>query len=390
MITEGRVMTNEPSTRLRYDADSHLMERPDWLSSYADPGIRERLDDLCPRSLKDQMRELLGIAELRKDEPVLRQWAEADPFAVKSWAALGAVFPEERSRALDLMGFGAQLVFSTYSINQFILAADPEVRNGGARAHNRGIVEFCAADKRLLPVAVVPLEDGDTAAQLVAEAIEAGCAAVWIPPITPTRISPSHVELDPFWARLQDADIPFVLHVGTSGGQVDPVYHNNGRPLSPDLFGGDENMRSKDYMALPELPAKILTALILDGVLDRFPSLRGGCIEYGAAWVPAWLDRLDRTHKYFSSTESSLADLREKPSRYVREQLKFTPDSSEQVALLMEQLGDELLMFSTDFPHPEGGKDPIGSFELALATVSEERKDLFYRKNFAQLMGSQE
>ena len=40
--------------------------------------------------------------------------------------------------------------------------------------------------------------------------------------------------------------------------------------------------------------------------------------------------------------------------------------------------------------HPEGGKDPIGSFELALATVSEERKDLFYRKNFAQLMGSQE
>ena len=74
----------------------------------------------------------------------------------------------------------------------------------------------------------------------------------------------------------------------------------------------------------------------------------------------------------------------------MREQLKFTPDSSEQVALLMDQLGDELLMFSTDFPHPEGGKDPIGSFELALATVSEERKDLFYRKNFAQLMGSQE
>src|SRR4051812_33049773 len=106
----------EFSARVRYDADSHLMERPDWLSSYADPSIRERLDQLCPQSLKASMGELLGIAELRKDEPVLRQWAEADPFAAKSWAGLGAVFPEERSRALDLMGFGAQLVFSTYSI----------------------------------------------------------------------------------------------------------------------------------------------------------------------------------------------------------------------------------------------------------------------------------
>src|SRR5690348_1441853 len=199
---------NRPSTRVRYDADSHIMETPDWLSSYADPHIREQLDELCPQSLKNTMQELLGLAELRKDEPVLQQWAEADPFAAKSWAALGAVYPEERSRALDLMGFGAQLVFSTYSINQFITAADPEVRAGGARAHNRGLVEFCAGDDRLLPVGVVPLDDGETAAELAAEAIEAGCAAIWIPPITPIRISPSHVELDRFWARLQDADVP--------------------------------------------------------------------------------------------------------------------------------------------------------------------------------------
>jgi predicted TIM-barrel fold metal-dependent hydrolase len=379
----------ESSVRVRYDADSHLMERPDWLSSYADPSIRERLDELCPQSLKASMEELLGIAELRKDEPVLRQWAEADPFAAKSWAGLGAVFPEERSRALDLMGFGAQLVFSTYSINQFISASDPEVRNGGARAHNRGVVEFCAADDRLLPVGIVPLEDGATAAALVAEAIDGGCAAIWIPPLTPTRISPAHLELDPFWARLQDADKPFLLHVGTSGGQVEAVYHNNGRPLDPDLFGGTENMRSKDYMALPELPAKILTALVLDGVFDRFPSLRGGCIEYGSAWVPAWLDRLDRTHRFFADTESSLASLRRKPSEYVRDQVKFTPDSTEQVASLVEQLGDQLLMFSTDFPHPEGGKDPIGSFERAVASLSDERQECFYWRNFAQLMGSQ-
>jgi predicted TIM-barrel fold metal-dependent hydrolase len=196
------------------------------------------------------------------------------------------------------------------------------------------------------------------------------------------------VELDRFWARLQDADVPFVLHVGTNGGQADPVYHENGRPLAPDLFGGDENMRSKDYMALPELPANILTALILDGVLDRFPSLRGACIEYGAAWVPAWLDRLDRTHRFFKGTESVLAELRRQPSQYVRERLMFAPDSTEQLPGLVEQLGVELLMFSTDFPHPEGGTDPIGAFVSALSHLSEEQKELFYRKNFARLIGS--
>lgn len=146
-------------------------------------------------------------------------------------------------------------------------------------------------------------------------------------------------------------------------------------------------MRSKDYMVLPHFPATTLAVLILDGVLDRFPLLRGACIEYGAAWVPSWIDRLDRTYSFFRKTEEELARLGRKPSEYVAEQIKFTPDSSERVASLTDELGPGLLMFSTDFPHFEGGEDPIGAFEEGLNGIPEEAKTQFYKTNFAQLVG---
>ncbi len=49
--------------------------------------------------------------------------------------------------------------------------------------------------------------------------------------------------------------------------------------------------------------------------------------------------------------------------------------------------GPELFLFSTDFPHPEGTKDPLGRFEKTMEGVSEADKERFYSKNFAELLG---
>ena len=68
----------------------------------------------------------------------------------KGWHALGAFDPAERSRALDLLGFDAQLVFSTFAATQFS-GDDIELLYGGTRAHNRAMSTFCEADARLLP-----------------------------------------------------------------------------------------------------------------------------------------------------------------------------------------------------------------------------------------------
>ena len=95
----------------------------------------------------------------------------------KGWSALGAFDPVERTRALDLLGFECQLVFSTFAPTQF-LGDDPDLVYGGTRAHNRAMVDFCADDPRLVPVGFVPWGTPEHNAATVQEAIDLGCGAV--------------------------------------------------------------------------------------------------------------------------------------------------------------------------------------------------------------------
>jgi predicted TIM-barrel fold metal-dependent hydrolase len=72
----------------------------------------------------------------------------------------------------------------------------------------------------------------------------------------------------------------------------------------------------------------------------------------------------------------------------VRRHLKFTPFPGEPVGWMIEQAGPELFMFSTDYPHPEGGKDPLAKFEAELAGVDEEAKARFFAGNMAELLSA--
>ncbi len=131
-----------------------------------------------------------------------------------------------------------------------------------------------------------------------------------------------------------------------------------------------------------------LGVLILDGHFDRFPELRGGVIEEGAGWVVSWLHQLDFAQRAFRRTEEPLTKLARRPSEYVTEHLKFTPFPGEPVGWMIEQAGPELFMFSTDFPHPEGGRDPKAKFEEATSSTDATDLDRFYFGNMAELLGS--
>ena len=110
-------------------------------------------------------------------------------------------------------------------------------------------------------------------------------------------------------------------------------------------------------------------------------------IEEGASWVVSWMHQLDFAQRAFRRTEAPLNELARKPSEYVREHLRFTPFPGEPVGWMIEQAGEELFMFSTDFPHPEGGRDPQAKFEDAMAGVSGDAKQRFYYQNMADLLG---
>jgi predicted TIM-barrel fold metal-dependent hydrolase len=366
------------------DADSHVMELADFLDDFIEVGQRERLRRGGMDALKTVLDNATARAAARRSDHAVAAEAEDRLMVDKGWHAMGAFDPAERVRVLDLLGFEAQLVFATFATSMFT-GRDVERLYAGSAAQNKALVNFCAVDRRLLPVGFVPLAEPSRAVSLAEEAVADGCAAIMVPSTAAGERAPTHPDLDGFWEVLSRSNVPFVLHVGGGGRLLDPAFHNNAMPVT-DHLGGGENVRSKDYLAIHHSPEVFLGTLILDGLFDRFPDLRGGCIEQGAGWVVTFMHRLDHAQRAFRRTEEPLRRLERKPSEYVRRHLKFTPYPGEDVGWMIEQAGPELFMFSTDYPHPEGGRDPLAKFEETLFAISDADTDRFYGGNMAELL----
>jgi uncharacterized protein len=372
--------------RTYYDADSHIMELPDWLAGYVGDELRGRVGDLKLGAAGKLAARAVENAASRARDEATRAALEEHLLDAKGWGALGAFDPDERSRALDLLGFDRQLVFPTFASSQFLGSDDPEVRAAGNRALNRGIVDFCARDERLLPVAFVPLGDPAVAAAEVAASLDDGAAAVHVSHDAPRRVSHTHPDYDGVWGALAEAGVPFVLHVGGGRLDVPRSLHENGLPPVTDFMGGGENIRSKDYIVLSHGPELFLACMAMDGVFARFPRLHGGAIELGAVWVPALLTKLDMATRNFRRSEPQLTGMELSPREYAQRHLWFTPFPGEPVGDLIEAAGEDMFMFSSDYPHPEGTRDPLGRFEATMDGVSPAARDRFYSGNFAAMM----
>jgi predicted TIM-barrel fold metal-dependent hydrolase len=386
-------MTYAPASRAFYDADSHIMELPDFLKKYADPELRDEVPEVS-YSASIVTDEEVGVIMARggrhSAEHVAELLALGDRLieSSKEIQALGAFDSAERSAAVDMLGFKRQLVFATHSVATPFSPSSrisPRLRYGAARAHNRHMADFCCDDPRLMGVAIVPLDDPALALAEMEFAIGAGLRAIWVPHRPCGDKSPGHVEFDPFWEALAASRTPFVLHVGGSPLQLAKAWANNGRAPTRDWMGGGENLRTKDVAVLHEGPETFLSMMVIDGVFERFPALRGASVELGAGWVPSLLTRLDWVAKHWSRVDQNLAGFTRTPSEQLTQQMAFTPFVFEAVGDLIDQSNPELYLFSSDYPHIEGGRNPIARFETALGGRDEAVRDRFYAENFLRI-----
>ena len=167
--------------------------------------------------------------------------------------------------------------------------------------------------------------------------------------------------------------MPVVFHVGGTGDLIDPNYFVNGLPVPPDFHGGDENFRSVDYMGIPVPPAQTLATMIFDGVLERFPGLRIGVMEQGAIWVPSWMRQMESAFEAFVAPRGA-PPARSRCARRstCTARSASRPYPTEDVGWIVEQGGADLVLFSSDYPHVEGGRRPVERFEASLGDAGDD------------------
>lgn len=385
--------TARPSRRTRgiaviIDIDSHFEPGADWLEPY--PTLAKKLPPLdarllaidaivgdllrgVPEAERPPIDELQppGLATLyaqeKRGEAERRQEFEGkDQFQVANAAA--------RVRWLDEQGIDRQHVICLSGIAYGLQVEEQALRQEVVGACNQWLADTCdEADGRLVPVTA--LEHGDVAWMVdeMTRMRTRGSRIFLVPAYPVNGVPPSHPSWDRVWAAACDLGMAPMLHTGFERMWFDPGWANQ---------GGDATLlRMISSSHRHVAPTTLINALVYSGVFERFPALTLLLAEVGTGWLPFLYrdidDRVSPTAELFLGPWPHPM----KPSEYLARNVKATPLGAGNDSPLLEILGalpDEMLVFSSDFPHFEGFTDPMGHYRELLAPLPEARRERFF------------
>jgi predicted TIM-barrel fold metal-dependent hydrolase len=254
------------------------------------------------------------------------------------------------------------------------------------REYNDAVLRWTKAGKgRLRPTALLNLGTIEGAIAEAERVIDGGARAVFIQDgIAPGGYSPAASEVDPLWALLAKANVPVTFHIGGQQGFFGSAAWQDTELLRPGSFTTGEPVGPHMLATMHMSPQNYLTCMIFGGVFDRHPALRVGLIELGAMWVGPFVDLLEDRIELSRRVRSAL---KRRPKEIFSEQIRVTPFFWEKTARQIERYGmPEIYAFSTDFPHPEGGTDPIGRMGSDIKPLGDEAVEAFFVRNAALLL----
>ena len=220
----------------------------------------------------------------------------------------------------------------------------PHLTHGLFDAYHRYMAQYCGADaRRLKSMVLAPATDPAWSVQRIAQlAKEDWVAAVW--PLLSEEVPLDDPDLEPIWAAANAADLPIMYHGFTIETPYFPGYR--------DVW---ENPAMSRCAGQTWGGQRFLSFMLMGGMLDRYPRLRVGTLETGHGWLPHWLVRLARQIDYVRGSVSP--SVKHTPVEYAQMGRVYCGiDFSEGVELtraVTELVGDHVLMFESDYPHPE-------------------------------------
>ncbi len=381
------------------DIDSHEMVPAQLWDREFGPVTR----DLASMFLQGPPNDLNGL----NFPDVVGDNTKIDPatlWKIKGPPAPGTIDPKRRLEVMDITGVNRQLMFPSgvAIMASFLYNFPPEYgffpnfkgdrKAYGLellRANNDWSVRAAKVSSRLRPVAAV---FGSTPHELISytrELIEQGIRAVWLmSSVLPGGKSPAHSDLDAFWQLLTDHDVTGTLHLGSEGG----FFKTDAWSDAPAFDGYKVNHEinlSPWHLSVMHLPTQnFLATMVTGGVFERHPKLRFGCIELAAHWVGPMASMLDTWHannQHFGKTQVDRLPM--KPSDYIRRNVRVSAFDFEPVDEFIERYGlEDVYCYASDYPHLEGGKDPMGRFAARLERLGPHIMEKFFVQNGAYLL----
>jgi predicted TIM-barrel fold metal-dependent hydrolase len=323
---------------------------------------------------------------------------------LKGAIAPGAADPRRRLEVMDFTGVSRQLIFpSGLGIPAVsLLELPPEQylsEYTGKNRRNLGLelldglyawsIRVARISDRLRPVVPVVGETVENLLATTKRLLDSGIHAIHLPSILPPGgKSPAHSDLDPFWKLITDYDATATLHIGSERCGFFKSDEWGNAPVFDGYKLNIEANLNPWYLSAVHLPSQnFLAAMVTGGVFERHPMLRFGCIELGAHWIGPLAALLDMWYANNQQFGAMTVDrLPQKPSEYIKRNVRVSPFDFEKVDDYIEVYGlEDVYCYASDFPHIEGGKDPMGDFAKRLQRLGPKIMEKFFVTNGAHL-----
>jgi predicted TIM-barrel fold metal-dependent hydrolase len=307
--------------------------------------------------------------------------------AIDALAVPEFVDRKARLAKLDEQGVEACLMLPTAGVGVEPQLRTPRHREAlypSLRAFNRWLEEDWGygADGRIYGAPLLSLLDLGEALAELERLLARGARFVVVTTGPVEGRSPGDPHFDPFWARVEEAGIVVVYHIGRT--PFSEIYNVPWglRPHPPS----HRHSLMEYYLSFTERPiTDTLTALVGDNVFGRFPGLRIWSVEYGSSWVAPLLRKLDHIARLFSKDLWRFGAPPARPSELLRKHLWVSPFFEDDVVALSETLGTEHVLAGSDYPHPEGLASPA-EFAAEVASLPPTSQRLILRDNFRKCL----
>jgi uncharacterized protein len=386
------------------DVDSHFYEPFDWLEQ-TDPKLAAEIPpvDITTLLTTSIAGDLLASLppELRPDpltllpervKPLVDKYRNAPMSEIAKavqelqggshFLAKGAYKAVDRLAFMDERGVDAQFILPTFAFRAVtaIKRIDPANTLRAIEAYNTWAAgaTFGHSD-RLMQSTMLDISNVDWAVRELTRTRALGSRSFSISATPQRGRSLAHADYDRLWSAATDLGMVTMMHVGGGRPTLDPGWSNS--------QGDFSELALLTFSQVHHVPQIALNAMIFGGVFERHPKLNVIVAEYGVGWAPFWLRNLE-TVTQIGLFKSALDRLRLAPIDYAKRQVKFTPLPDMDVADLIRGVGEDMVVFSSDYPHPEGSADAVSHYRAALKDFSPATQGKFFGATTAALLAA--